>query len=99
MISKIKSISRDTMASLVFLLVGIILLIQVRKIASHESGMISYISLTLYFVMIIWMFISGTFGKTRKEREGVVPYKKNELIILALMIITYFLGQSLFLWD
>lgn len=89
MIAKIKSISRDTMAGIVFLLVGIILLIQVKKISSTESGMLSYFSLTLYFAMAIWIFISGTFGKTRKEKEGVVPYKINELIILLLLIITY----------
>jgi hypothetical protein len=91
MVLEIRRIFRnnDLMVGLVFLVFGVILLQQTLLIDVPESRLFPYITIGIILISGIALVIRGIIQK-QSGNTGVFKLAKKELIILAMLLITYF---------
>ncbi len=87
--SMIKRLSKDTFSGFVFLLGVIVLAWESIKIKNSQSAMFVFLVLGGMFISTIFIIISGI--RSKQNDWKLLAYKKKELMILAILILSYFL--------
>jgi|GEM_PF-4578837 len=86
-----KKIPAELATGLVFLVIGIIILLQILKIKSPESAMLDYFSIGIYLAMATLITASGVIGKNKDRRMDFFFYRPKELILLLSLALLYHL--------
>jgi len=92
MLRATKGISKnnDFMVALLFLVIGAALLQQALLITVEQSRIFPYAAIGIILISGIALLFRSFSHKPEQDSTNVFKFSKKELVILALMIITYF---------